>query len=65
MVSPMVSAHTGFQSRDISIGVEGRRLDPNDAAKRGIRLDVGPEIVEVSVPYGAQGGLRKVESAAP
>lgn len=59
MVSPMVSAHSGFQSRDISIGVEGRRLDPNDAAKRDLRLDVGPEIVEVSVPYGAQGGLRK------
>ncbi|XP_076144494.1 uncharacterized protein LOC143127075 [Alosa pseudoharengus] len=59
VMAPMVSAHSGFKSKDIGIGVKGRRLDPDVAAERGFTLDVGPETVEISIPYAAEGGFRK------
>ena len=57
---PLVSDLSGFRSKQVDFDVNGKRLDPQMIEERGYTVDVGPEIVEVSIPYAAEGGTRKV-----
>ncbi|XP_031441159.1 uncharacterized protein LOC105907156 [Clupea harengus] len=54
-----LSSHAGFESKNISIGVNGRLLDPQITADRGYTLNIGEEIVDIGIPYGAEGGYRQ------
>ncbi|XP_031440923.1 uncharacterized protein LOC105907195 [Clupea harengus] len=56
---PLVSDLSGFRSKQVDFDVNGKRLDPQMIEERGYTVDVGPEIVEVSIPYAAEGGTRK------
>ncbi|XP_031440925.1 uncharacterized protein LOC105907158 isoform X2 [Clupea harengus] len=56
---PLVSDLSGFRSKQVDFDVNGKRLDPQMIEERGYTVDVGPEIVEVTIPYAAEGGTRK------
>ncbi|KAL2079613.1 hypothetical protein ACEWY4_025357 [Coilia grayii] len=55
---PLVFAHSEFRSEHVDIGVMGKSLDHDTAAERGYTVDVGPEIIEISIPSNAEGGIR-------
>lgn len=57
-----LSSHAGFESKNISIGVNGRLLDPQITADRGYTLNIGEEMVDIGIPYGAEGGYRQVSA---
>ncbi|XP_076144497.1 uncharacterized protein LOC143127078 [Alosa pseudoharengus] len=54
-----LSSHAGFESKNISIGVHGTLLDPQVTADRGYSLSIGKGMVDIGIPYGAEGGHRQ------
>ncbi|XP_041099492.1 uncharacterized protein LOC121310257 [Polyodon spathula] len=44
---------------DVQMGVDGRKLDPATIHNRGYKLDVGPQLITVKIPVGADGGYYK------
>ncbi|MGH0142892.1 UNVERIFIED_CONTAM: hypothetical protein FKN15_077280 [Acipenser sinensis] len=45
---------------DVQMGVDGRKLDPATIHNRDYKLDVGPQLITVKIPVGADGGYYKV-----
>ncbi|MGH0191740.1 UNVERIFIED_CONTAM: hypothetical protein FKN15_072439 [Acipenser sinensis] len=44
---------------DVQMGVDGRKLDPAMIHNRDYKLDVGPQLIAVKIPVGADGGYYK------
>ncbi|MGH0183203.1 UNVERIFIED_CONTAM: hypothetical protein FKN15_018208 [Acipenser sinensis] len=44
---------------DVQMGVDGRNLDPAMIHNRDYKLDVGPQLITVKIPVGADGGYCK------
>lgn len=61
-VPPLVGEGAGFESRSISLGVEGLLLDESTAAARGFSVVQKRHLLQIGVPFGAEGGYRKVQS---
>ncbi|MGH0181283.1 UNVERIFIED_CONTAM: hypothetical protein FKN15_006107 [Acipenser sinensis] len=47
---------------DVQMGVDGRKLDPATIHNRDYKLDVGPQLITVKIPVGADGGYYKIQS---
>ncbi|MGH0182545.1 UNVERIFIED_CONTAM: hypothetical protein FKN15_009857 [Acipenser sinensis] len=45
---------------DVQMGVDGRKLDPATIHNRDYKLDVGPQLITVKIPVGADGGYYKM-----
>ncbi|MGH0175003.1 UNVERIFIED_CONTAM: hypothetical protein FKN15_069513, partial [Acipenser sinensis] len=43
----------------VQMGVDGRKLDPATIHNRDYKLDVGPQLITVKIPVGADGGYYK------
>lgn len=63
VMSPLTGEGPGFESRNLSLGVEGVLLDKSTAATRGFSLVQEGNMIQIKVPFGAKGGYRKVKSA--
>ncbi|MGH0162575.1 UNVERIFIED_CONTAM: hypothetical protein FKN15_043105 [Acipenser sinensis] len=50
---------------DVQMGVDGRKLDPATIHNRDYKLDVGPQLITVKIPVGADGGYYKSYSIEP
>lgn len=59
-MTPLVGGGARFESRSLGLGVEGRLLDRPTAAARGFSLDLHGDLVQITVPFGAEGGYRRV-----
>ncbi|XP_038583056.1 uncharacterized protein LOC119909073 isoform X2 [Micropterus salmoides] len=59
VLSPLVGGGAGFESRSLSVGVEGVLLDKAAAAARGFSLVQQGNLIQIGVPFGAEGGYRK------
>lgn len=60
-MTPLVEEGTAFESRSLSLGVEGVLLDLHTASTRGFNLVQQGGLVQIRVPFGAEGGYRKVQ----
>lgn len=60
VLSPLVGDGVGFESHGVSLGVEGLLLDESTAAARGFSVVQGGPLIRIGVPFGADGGYRKV-----
>ncbi|XP_059212061.1 uncharacterized protein LOC131990882 isoform X2 [Centropristis striata] len=59
IMSPLVGEEAGFRSQSLNLGVEGVLLDPSTVADRGFSLVQQGRLVQIGVPFGAEGGYRK------
>ncbi|XP_029903440.1 uncharacterized protein LOC115356423 isoform X2 [Myripristis murdjan] len=59
VMTPLVGGEGRFESRSLGLGVEGRLLDRPTAAARGFSLDLHGDLVQITVPFGAEGGYRR------
>lgn len=62
LLSPLVSGLSGLESSKITMGVDGQLLDEPITAERGYSLDISDTTVQISIPFNAAGGYRKVSS---
>lgn len=62
IVTPLVGEGAGFESRSLTLGVEGVLLDKPTTAARGFTLVQQGHLIQIGVPFGAEGGYRKVQS---
>lgn len=62
VVSPLVGEGAGFESRSLRLGVEGVLLDESTIAARGFSMVQRGHLIQIGVPFGAEGGYRKVHS---
>lgn len=60
VMSPLTGEGPRFESRNLSLGVEGVLLDKPTAAARGFGLVQEGNVIQIRVPFGAKGGYRKV-----
>lgn len=59
---PLVGEGVGFQSNSIRLGVDGMLLEESLAEARGLRVVQRGQKIRIGVPFGAEGGYRKVGS---
>ncbi|XP_074472429.1 uncharacterized protein LOC141756521 isoform X1 [Sebastes fasciatus] len=59
VMTPLVGEGAGFKSQNFSLGVEGVLLDKPITAARGFSLVQQGHLVQIGVPFGAEGGYRK------
>ncbi|XP_044024572.1 uncharacterized protein LOC122862843 isoform X2 [Siniperca chuatsi] len=59
VVTPLVGEGARFESRSLSLGVEGVLLDEPTAAARGFTLVQQGYLIQIGVPFGEEGGYRK------
>ncbi|XP_040920101.1 uncharacterized protein LOC121199464 isoform X2 [Toxotes jaculatrix] len=59
VMTPLVQEHARFESRSLSMGVEGVLLDESTATARGFSLVQRARLVQIRVLFGAEGGYRK------
>ena len=60
VMTPLVEEAAKFESQSLSMGVDGVLLDEPNATTRGFRLVRQERVVQIRVPFGAEGGFRKV-----
>lgn len=60
VLSPLVGEGAGFESRGVRLGVEGLLLDESTVANRGFSMIQRGHLIQIGVPFGAEGGYRKV-----
>ncbi|MGH0170937.1 UNVERIFIED_CONTAM: hypothetical protein FKN15_059918 [Acipenser sinensis] len=58
VLPPLVQAPQ-IATLDVQMGVDGRKLDPATIHNRDYKLDVGPQLITVKIPVGADGGYYK------
>lgn len=58
--APLVGEEVGFQSKSIRLGVDGVLLDESMTAARGLTMVQHGQKIRIGVPFGAEGGYRKV-----
>jgi len=61
VLPPLVGEGTGFNSRSFSLGLDGTLLDEPTATSRGLSLVQQEGLVKIGIPFGAEGGYRKVQ----
>lgn len=61
-VTPLVGEGATFKSRNLSLGVGGVLLDESTLAVRGFSLVQQGSLNQIGIPFGAEGGYRKVQS---
>ena len=61
VVTPLIGEGAGFESRSVSLGVEGLLLDEPTTAARGFSVVQQGHLIQIGVPFGAEGGYRKVK----
>ncbi|XP_061757422.1 uncharacterized protein LOC133553344 isoform X2 [Nerophis ophidion] len=59
VLRPLLEEEVAFKHLDHSLGVEGVMLDEPSAAARGFSLAQQEHLVQILVPFGAEGGYRK------
>ncbi|MGH0184804.1 UNVERIFIED_CONTAM: hypothetical protein FKN15_015967 [Acipenser sinensis] len=59
VLSPLVLHIEKFQDKGISMGVDGRLLDLATIRRRNYDLKVNETFIQISIPYGAEGGYLK------
>nr|XP_043904737.1 uncharacterized protein LOC122783871 isoform X2 [Solea senegalensis] len=59
VMTPLVEEVATFESQMFSVGVEGVLLEEVNATTRGISLVQRGSVVQIMVPFGAEGGHRK------
>ncbi|KAM7396070.1 hypothetical protein PAMA_007373 [Pampus argenteus] len=59
VMTPLVGEGATFESQRLSLGVEGVLLDQNTISTRGFSLVQRGSLVQIQVPFGAEGGYRK------
>ncbi|KAM8725264.1 uncharacterized protein AB9X84_002112 isoform 1-T1 [Acanthopagrus schlegelii] len=59
VVTPLIGEGAGFESRSVSLGVEGLLLDEPTTAARGFSVVQQGHLIQIGVPFGAEGGYRK------
>ena len=62
---PMAWAGEGFESRSIAVGVEGRLVDWETTVARGWTVTHDGPVVQVGIPFGSEGGYRRVSLKGP
>lgn len=61
-MSPLVGEGAELHRSSHRLGVDGLLLLESAAATRGFSLDQQGELTRIAVPFGAEGGYRKVRS---
>ncbi|KAL0967513.1 hypothetical protein UPYG_G00253210 [Umbra pygmaea] len=56
VMTPLVQNNSGFESKQINVGVESQLLDEGTARARGYTLEVKGPMLQLGVPFGAEGG---------
>nr|XP_055053904.1 zona pellucida protein AX 4 [Misgurnus anguillicaudatus] len=59
VLTPLVVGPSELRTEYIGMGVDGQLLDDQTATDRGYAVTVSDETVDSSIPYGAEGGVRK------
>uniref|UniRef100_A0A8D3EF61 ZP domain-containing protein n=1 Tax=Scophthalmus maximus TaxID=52904 RepID=A0A8D3EF61_SCOMX len=59
IMTPLVEEDARFESQSVRVGVEGVLLDEPTSTTRGFSLVRGGGLVQIGVPFGAEGGYRK------
>ncbi|XP_071323697.1 uncharacterized protein [Trachinotus anak] len=59
VMTPLVKEAARFESQTLGIGVEGVLLDEPTTTSRGFSLVQQGRLVQIRVPFGAEGGYRK------
>ncbi|MGH0184462.1 UNVERIFIED_CONTAM: hypothetical protein FKN15_015003 [Acipenser sinensis] len=59
VLSPLVLHIEKFQDKGISMGVDGKLLDLATIRRRNYDLKVNETFIQISIPYGAEGGYLK------
>lgn len=59
-MTPLVVGPSELRSEYIGMGVDGEVVDEQAATDRGYSVTVGEGTVESSIPFAAEGGIRKV-----
>ncbi|XP_030260172.1 uncharacterized protein LOC115573522 isoform X3 [Sparus aurata] len=59
VVTPLIGEGAGFESRSVNLGVEGLLLDEPTTAARGFSVVQQGHLIQIGVPFGAEGGYRK------
>ncbi|XP_031170876.1 uncharacterized protein LOC116061107 isoform X1 [Sander lucioperca] len=59
VVPPLVDEGAVFESQSLGLGLEGVLLDEHTARTRGYSLVQRGPLVQIGVPFGAEGGYRK------
>ncbi len=57
-MTPLVVGPSELRSEYMGMGVDGEVAD--EATERGYSVTVGEETVDSSIPFAAEGGIRKV-----
>lgn len=60
VIGPLVGEKVSFQSKSIRLGVDGVLLDESMAAARGLSVVQHGQKIQIGVPFGVEGGYRKV-----
>lgn len=60
MMTPLVTGPSDLMSEYIGMWVDGQVIDEQAATERGYTVTVSEETVESSIPFAAEGGIRKV-----
>ncbi|XP_048105895.1 uncharacterized protein LOC125298956 isoform X1 [Alosa alosa] len=59
VMTPLVQDPSSFTSSQIRMGIDGQLLEETAWRSRGFDLEETGPIINISVPFGAQGGYRK------
>lgn len=59
-MAPLIGEGVNFQSKHIRLGVAGMLLEDSMAAARGLSVVQRGQKIQIGVPFGAEGGYRKV-----
>ncbi|XP_034722217.1 uncharacterized protein LOC117941262 [Etheostoma cragini] len=59
VVTPLVDEGALFESRTLGLGLEGVLLDEHTIVTRGFSMVQRGPLVQIGVPFGAEGGYRK------
>ncbi|XP_073692754.1 zona pellucida protein AX 4 [Garra rufa] len=59
VMTPLVVGPSELRSEYIGMGVDSEVINEEDATDRGYSVTVNDEVVDSSIPYAAEGGIRK------
>lgn len=62
-MTPLLIGPSDMMSEYISIGVDGQVINEQAAKDRGYAVTVNEETVDSSIPFAAEGGVRKVRQS--
>lgn len=60
VLSPLTPGMSGLRSTKVSMGVNGQLLEQPIAEERGYIIDMSGTVVQITIPYDAEGGYKQV-----